>query len=268
MLKEIIEEVEWAVDDAYNRISNNDYVSFILYIGRADVVPQLKYRNRSEYVIDYKLDNYYDKTREGFYLRYLNRNYTEDGFRYENDCGLDDLTIEMMIYTHLWESLYFLKSLIRMSFILRGEGYKWKLSNNTNKYKWEYMHDEIINPLKEKGIALGDIVEKAYSSEMRNAFAHALYTVNSKNRTITMHTKEGINTISFEAFQQKFLYSVVLMEQMLNTLEFNHNKACEQNKALTNAFITPNGIRIQVIAETADVEGTRSHRLRLVRLSC
>ena len=80
MLKEIVDEVELAIDDAYIKMAKEDYLSYVLLIGRADVMPMQKKLFPTECVIDYQLDRYYDETREGFYLRYLNRNYHKEGF--------------------------------------------------------------------------------------------------------------------------------------------------------------------------------------------
>ena len=71
----------------------DDYISYILYIGRADVIPEQKAHFCTSCVIDYQLDRYYDETRELFYLHYLNRNYSKEGFKYdggsvENQWGL------------------------------------------------------------------------------------------------------------------------------------------------------------------------------------
>ena len=100
MIKEIHDEVIKVIEKSFITIAHKDYVSYILYIGRADVIPGLKGLVGTDCVIDYQLDRYYDKTREAFYLHYLKRNYSKDGFRYEGESGIDDLSIEMMIYSH------------------------------------------------------------------------------------------------------------------------------------------------------------------------
>ena len=202
MLKEIIDEIEKAIDSAFVHISKEDYLSYVLLIGRADVIPEYKQFNQTEYVIDYQLDRYHDETRENFYLHYLNRNYTKDGFCYKGEDGIDDLSIEMMIYDHLWDSVYFLKSLLRIAYILSGKGYMWKPEIPENG-KWKYLNDHIINPLINNGHTLGEVVQKAYSSDIRNSFAHSLYNINSENRTITIRPKSGTKTVSFDDFQKK-----------------------------------------------------------------
>lgn len=248
MLKDIIEEIEPAIDVAFKRMCKEDYISYILLIGRADVMPGLKRHCQTDCVIDYQLDRYYDKTRKGFYLRYLNRNYYKEGFNYDGDDGIDNLSIEMMIYDHLWESSYFLKSLFRIASILSGKRYIWN-PDIPEKGKWDFMHTQVIDPLKENGFKLGEIVENGYSSDIRNAFAHSLYNIDVPSRTITIRPKTGIKTISFEVFQRKFLYSVILMNRMQNALEANHDAACSINGIITDVFQTPDGIKVQVKAE-------------------
>lgn len=265
MLKQIVHEVELAIDDAYIKMAREDYRSYVLLIGRADVISTLKTCSPTECVIDYQLDRYYDVTREGFYLRYLNRNYRREGFHYEGDEGIDDLSIEMMIYDHLWESSYFLKSLVRIAAILVGKGYIWN-PTIPEKGKWEYIHKNVIDPLKENGIALGEIVEKGYSSDIRNAFAHALYNVNVERKTIEIRPKTGFKTISFEVFQKKFLYSVILMNRMQNALELNHKMTCQLNGFITEPFFTPDGVKVQVLAEEVERGDIMYPEFRMVRI--
>ena len=76
IIKEIIEEILQAIEDSFVTIAKDDYISYILYIGRADVIPELKAHFGTSCVIDYQLDRYYDETQELFYLHYLNRNYS------------------------------------------------------------------------------------------------------------------------------------------------------------------------------------------------
>lgn len=265
MLREIFIEVLSAIDDALIRIAQEDYNSYILFIGRADVIPGLNAHVGTDCCIDYQLDRYYDETREGFYLRYLNRNYHLEGFSYEGDSGIDDLSIEMMIYCHLWDSSYFLKSLFRLASILVGNGYQWNPEIPENG-KHQFISNNIIAPLKQKNIPLGAIVEKAYSSVIRNAFAHALYIVEVDSRRIQTRTRQGIYSYSFDEFQQKFLYSVILMNKLQNALESNHDKAGSKNTALTHAFYTPDGVKVQVYGEMVKRGDSFYPELRLVKI--
>lgn len=244
----IREKVLDAIDEAFKFIAENDYISFILFIGRADYISGLKPFYGTDYVIDYQLDSIYDETRSEFYIRYLNRNYSRDGFSYEGDEGIDDMHIELMIYSHLWDSSYFIKSLMRMASIVCGNGYLWEAEIDW-MHKDVFMQKKIIQPLIASGLKLGNIIERFYDPSVRNAFAHSLYTVDPELRTLTVRPRKGIKSISFEDFQSMFLHSVLLMNKMENALEANHNQAAKLNTALTDVFTTPDGARVQVFGE-------------------
>jgi len=256
MLKEIEDKIQQAIEDAYLYICNKDFNSFILYIIRADVDPTQEGYLPSIYVVDNPLDYYNDETRENFYLRYMKRNYIKDGFNYQGENGLDDLTIEMMIYSHLWDSDYFIKSLFRIASIVKEEGYLWD-AKNPNENKWEKIQNEVIKPLKSAGLKLGEIIEFAYSSDIRNAFAHSNYNVYPGNRQIYLRTKRCSKTISFDDFQIKFIYSVILMHLMKNNLESCHLNFVKKEGYVTGPIKTPDGVTIRIYAKFREIEGEK-----------
>lgn len=265
MIKEIIEEILQAIEDSFVTIAKDDYISYILYIGRADVIPELKAHFGTSCVIDYQLDRYYDETRELFYLHYLNRNYSKEGFKYDGEAGIDDLSIEMMIYCHLWDSSYFLKSLYRLSCILCNEGYQWN-PNIPENGKYMFVKNKIITPLQKKNFSLGDVVAKSFDSNIRNAFAHSLYNVDIKSRKIYTRTKQGNKTYTFDEFQCLFLYSVILMNKLQIYLEKNHIEAAKMNTAITESFFTPDRVKVQVYANMVDRAGQTYPEFRLVKI--
>lgn len=265
MIKEIKEEILQAIEDSFVTIAKDDYISYILYIGRADVIPELKAHFGTSCVIDYQLDHYYDETRELFYLHYLNRNYSKEGFKYDGEAGIDDLSIEMMIYCHLWDSSYFLKSLYRLSCILCNEGYQWN-PNIPENDKYMFVKDKIITPLQKKNFSLGNIVTKAFDSNIRNAFAHSLYNVDIKYRKIYTRTKLGNKTYTLDEFQRLFLYSVILMNKLQIYLEKNHIEAAKMNTAITESFFTPDRVKVQVYANMVDRAGQTYPEFRLVKI--
>ena len=266
MLNHIIKEVDIAIYKAYEIMAQQHYIPFILYIARADIVPGLSRCVKTDCVIGYELDRYFDETRERFYLRYLSRNYNKDGFCYEGERGIDDLSIEMMIYSHIWESHYFLKSLRRIAGVLANEGYLWNVDIKPTG-KWNYINNNIIKPLKCSCPELANIVEIAYSSDIRNAFAHSLYVIDSQRQEIHIRPKRNSRVITFKEFQKKFLYSAILMNHMQNALETNHIAAARKNTALTEVFKTPEGVNVQVIACVKVVDGVEYPEFYLNRIS-
>ena len=248
MIKELMAEIDNAIFEALVYISKKDYISYILLIGRADIIPGLRSHVGTDCVIDYQMDRYYDETRESFYLHYLNRNYKRDGFRYEGESGIDDLSIEMMIYSHLWSSDNFLKLLFRLSNIVAGNGYAWHQEVPEHGFHTK-MTNEVIAPLKDAGLKLGEILEDCYSSVIRNSFAKSLYTVDVEARRFTTRSNHQLNTYTFDEFQTKFLKSALLMNHLGNAIQHQHNEAAMHETAITKAFLTPEGVKVQVYGE-------------------
>lgn len=238
-------EVCEAIEEAFDAICKADYIAFILFIGRAEIQRGHKVHTGTDCVLEYMLDIYYDETRADYYLDYLRRNYSRDGYNYEGPTGANDVTTELTIYSHLWESSYFMKALYRIAAIIQGKGYLWENVLPIHDVH-KHFHDNVLVPLKDKGLKLGSIIEKGYKSSIRNAFAHSLYTVDSKSRELYIRPKSGYERFTFEDFQEKFLYSVILMNKMENYQEMNHNLAAEKDTALTEPFLTPDGVRVQV----------------------
>lgn len=247
MIKELYDDTTQALDEAFRFMGAKFNKEFILFIGRADIVPGLKQITGSDCVIDYQGDTIYDETRTRFYLHYLNRNYKRDGFAYEGESGFDDLNIELMIYCHIWDSSYFIKALYRLASIVSGKGYIWDAVIPWRK-KEEFIIKKIIEPLKKAGLKIGSLLEECYDAGLRNAFAHSLYTIESEQRIIYIRPEKGFKSYTFEDFQTLFLKTTLIMHLMENMLETNHNDAAKKGTALTEAFMTPDGVKVQVYA--------------------
>ena len=57
------------------------------------------------------------------------------------------------------------------------------------------------------------------------------------------------------------------MNRLRNSLEVNHMEAAKKNAALTNVFLTPDGIKVQVFAETFEMRGEEFPRFRIVKVN-
>ena len=260
-----IQNISQIIQEAFNKMYEVDYISYILYIGRASIMPGLKALTGTDCVIDNLIDIFNDETRTKFYLRYLRRNYSKDGFCYDGDSGIDDLHVELMIYAHLWDSHYFLKSLIRLAAIVSGKGYIWDAQVNWWR-KEKKMQDCIIIPIKNSGLELGNLLDRCYRHEIRNAFAHSQYSIDASRRLICIRTDDGILTLKFDEFQEIFLKSVILMNQMENLLERNHDAAAQMQIPLTDVFKTPDGLPVQVYGEMVKRGKILCPEFRLVRV--
>lgn len=245
MIKEIQDEICLAIEQAYDTISKMDYNAFILLIGRAEIQRGLKVIVGTNCVMEYRMDIYFDETRSQYYLNYLNKNYSKEGYDYPKEDAVNDITTELTIYSHLWDSEYFMKSIYRIAAIISGKGYLWESVLPTKDVHMDFRNN-VIEPLKNHGLKLGEILEKAYHSSIRNAFAHSRYVIDTSARRIGIRPKSGYESFSFGDFQQIFLYSAILMNKMENYQELYHNNAAHKNTALTEPFPTPDGIKVQV----------------------
>ena len=172
LLQDIEYEVSSAIEEALVTLSKISQPNFCLLIARAGVDPMLESIGKSRYVMDNAKDVYHDETRQQFYLNYLNTNYRKGVLNYTEKDGLDKLYIEMMIYSHLWDSQRFLKDIYRIATMIVGKPYDWDLDLEDG-LSFTRMKEEIIDLLKASGIRLGTIIESAYSSHIRNSFAHS-----------------------------------------------------------------------------------------------
>lgn len=265
MIQEIQDEICSAIEQVYDAISKVDYNAFILLIGRAEVIPGLKEIQGTDCVIEYMGDIYFDETRSKYYLDYLKKNYSQEGYDYPIDSAIEDLTSELTIYSHLWDSDYFMKSLYRIAAIIYGRGYLWESVLPTRDVHIHF-RDNVIIPLKEGGFKLGIILEKVYKSSIRNAFAHSRYTIDETIRRIEIRPRSGVEFYSFADFQQLFLYSAILMNKMENYQEMNHNNAARRESALTSPFFTPDGVKVQVLGKMISRGNEMNPEFRMVRI--
>ena len=245
MIRDIQEEICEAIEELYDAAYKANYIAYILLIGRAEMQHGLKAVCGTDCVMEWQMDIYYDETRAQYYLDYLRRNYSRDGYSYQGDGAINDITTEMTIYAHLWDSEYFMKSLYRFATIIDGNGYLWEDVLPERRIH-EHFCENVIRPFKEHGLKLGNILERVYKSSIRNAFAHSRYTIDVERREIQIRPNTGYEKFSFDEFQDIFLHSVILMNKMENYQEMNHNSAAEKNAVLTEAFMTPDDVLVQV----------------------
>ena len=265
MIKELQEEICLAIEQTYDTISKMDYNAFILLIGRAEIQQGFKAIVGTDCVMEYMMDVYFDETRSLYYLNYLNKNYSKEGYDYPKENAVNDITTELTIYSHMWDSEYFMKSLFRIGAIIAGKGYLWENVLPTHNIHTEFK-ERVIMPLKNHGLKLGEILETAYHSNIRNAFAHSRYFIDSYARRIDIRPNSGYKSFSFEEFQQIFLNSAIMMNKMENYQETNHNNAAKKNTALTKPFHTPDGVLVQVYG-TMVKRGDELHpEFRLVKI--
>ena len=265
VLREIDEEISCAIEESLVALARISQPNYCLLIARAGVEPLLERIGKTKYVMDNAKDVYHDETRQQFYLDYLNANYRKGVLNYTEEDGLDKLYVEMMIYSHLWDSQRFLKDLYRIATMIAGKPYDWELDLEDG-LSYKVMKDEIIAPLKTKGLRLGDIIYSSYSSHIRNSFAHSLFDIDLHYRKIQLRSKHIKNYedswLTFNAFQDKFLHSIFLCYCLTNIIDRHRMDAAGANTAITDAFLVPNGRKMQLFGELFESKGKLYPRFR------
>lgn len=247
-------KIENAVEEAFRSALNYSHGDFVAFIGFGELIKgtenisNTKY-NDSLYKIGELTDFYMDEDRIDLLSSYLNKYYKEDDLLYDDFEKRYRLSVELMIYTHVWESYFSLKSLVRLSQLSIGNGYLWSL-DIPDGGKHKFICNYIITPLIQHAVLLGNIVKESFSSDLRNSFAHSMYRINyndkyieywcndhnpkdCKNRSGSDNSKEKIkqyHLITFEDFQLKFFKSAYLSLCLYNKIvEYQNHLVTQEN---------------------------------------
>lgn len=217
--KAIQTQVTDSINQAFDRIRERYPENYVLFLAEGEY--KAKYINSTPainpYVIDDREDHYIDETRMNFLLEFMRTFY-----RFPKHASVDNseirLNMEMMIYSHTWESVPFLKKLFRLAHLATGDVYEWNVKvPRTGK------HNFIINEVRDKlqgvGLSLADIVTNGYHASLRNAFAHSQYAFDKDNNCIWLDNYTGedweIRRLSYDDWSCRFSYTVLLNYHLL-----------------------------------------------------
>lgn len=251
---EIFSKCEEALGDAMRKLwaERPDY--FLLYLARGEYNALMEgITGVPPYMTDYAMDLHNIHYQQRYIIRYLDRNYKRDGFDYQTEEDVDDLITEMLIYSHIWEDVGFLKLLMRLAELLDGKDYDWSTDIEYHSELYETIHKRVIEPLKNQKLGLGELIEAAYSSHIRNAFAHSMYSIYYESRTIEIwggrsKDKSWRERISFEDFQVKFLKTIRIWNQLYHWHD-ECRKAAAEGTMITNWIPLPDGKCLRLKAE-------------------
>lgn len=263
MIAETQIAVTRAIGQAYDYCIAHHHDDFVLFLAHPEYETNWFDTGKAVVLMDSAIDALKDESREKFYVRYLRRNYNKEGFCYEGEDGIDDLHIEMMIYTHIWESTYFFKQLSRLVGVISGDGYMWNLNTEASRHK--IIKETMIAKLREKELLLGDLLDEAYSSYIRDSFAHSVYSIDVDSRKIFLfnvsrnNADKGNNTIEFRDFQKKFMISIQLCYWMNHCLEQARMDFAKAG-VITHPIAIPDGRLILVFAKMIDNDGAKRVR--------
>lgn len=246
-LADVFHDVQEAVNEVVNVANDASPDGFIAYVAGGDYYESFENTKLLPYVLQNMSDFRKDLSRQKFYVHYLNKNYKTDGFDYEGEKGIDFLTIELMIYAHLWQSNYYLKHLVRLAHLACGKEYDWKL--DVTKNIRNTIKDEVVNPLIDRGLKIGQLVKSSYYPVLRDSFAHGLYNIDESSRKVNLYSDRASTPIAFEDFQNKFLYSIILSHTLFESYRENQKRMAEFLHENHKVITLPDGHWIKVESE-------------------
>lgn len=201
-----------------NEKDKNDYY---LFLCNANYIEQYENTQINPFIIDYKLDYLIDEHRIDFLTKYLKSYYSFSQFNTSD--SKESLTMEMMMYTHIWESKNFLKLLIRLLNLCSGNDFEWYFKFTFTKNedsKQSLIRDNIRDNFKKLNLKISNLITNGYRSQFRNAFAHSDYSFGLGNNKIELHNYKPnsyeVKFISFDEWTSFFCYSFLLNYHLIN----------------------------------------------------
>lgn len=210
---EIEEYVKGIISDAISRAIKVNSSDFVLLMARGGYHKHLDRPDidLTPFVLEDREDILMDQTRRKFFVSYMNR--YVDSLKAENQLRDDEreyeLNIQMMIYTHIWESHLFLNQLIRIATIQKGEGYLWK-TKQPQESKKNFITQNIIDVFAKTDNGMANLIKQSYSDDLRNAFAHSSYFINGNRIQTNKYAIYVGKSVSFEEWDELFVRSVLL----------------------------------------------------------
>lgn len=225
---DIDQEIKDSIRLTFDSLRNNSPENYVLFLADAEYVNDYENTtlNLNPYVIDSRMDRYKDETRLTFLSNFLSAFYSFPSTQQSTDDNEQRIHMELMIYTHIWESKPFLKRLFRLAHISNGEDYNWNAAVPDMK-KYKFIRDEIRMVFDKNNNELGKIIKKGFHSSLRNAFAHSEFSFDTMNgnKKIWLDTYKGaqwdIQEISFDDWSKRFVYSALLSYHLLSLTHKN-----------------------------------------------
>jgi hypothetical protein len=218
-------EIKKSINEILDKLKEKNTNNYILFLADGEYVSE--YENSgpklSPYCIDYRIDGYKDLTRQGFLSKFMSQYYSFKNSLISTDDNEYRMNLELMVYTHIWESKPFLKKLYRIAHLLNNEQYNWKMQIlDTSKH--DFIRSHIRQVFKDLGFDIWKVIKNGFHTSLRNAFAHSEYSFDKMNTDsrINLYNYGGANwelqKISFDDWSKRFVYSALLSWHFLKII--------------------------------------------------
>lgn len=213
-------QVEQAVNEVfdYARKHEKNKNDYILFLSRSKYEPKYEGKDKiNPWLLDHSLDEILDRDRIDFLLEYLNTQYN---FRAMNTSDSKfSLTMELMIYTHLWESKRNLAMFKKLADLCDSKPYDFNF-DVPNDRKYNFVVKNIRDVFEKHQLKVCNIIKYAYRSQLRNAFAHSVYHFGYNETEIVLENYKPphspLKDLSFDEWTNIFLKSALLQNFIFN----------------------------------------------------
>lgn len=215
-------EIKKSINEILEKLKDKNINDYVLFLADGEYVND--YENSSSqlspYCIDYRIDGYKDRTRLEFLSEFMSKYYSFKNALQSTDDSEYRMNLELMVYTHIWESKPFLKKLNRIAHLLNNEQYDWKIQI-PDLSKHDFIRRHIRQVFKDLGFDIWKVIKNGFHTSLRNAFAHSEYSFDTMNNhdRINLYNYGGANwelkIISFDDWSIRFVYSAILSYHFL-----------------------------------------------------
>ena len=229
---ELEQETKSIIGGAFVKAFNKSCADFVLLMAHGGYHKHLDRPDIdvTPFVLEDRADFLMDLTRKKFFVRYLN-NYIDrlkNGVTMSGDDMEYEVTTQLMIYSHIWESHLFLNQLARLAGIQQGKPYLWKTKLKQDGKK-NFINRQIIDVFVKTDEAMTYLIKQCYSDVLRNAFAHSTYYIDGGMLQPNQDMIFDGPSISFEQWEEIFVRAVLLSYHLNDMLLEERNHFIEIN---------------------------------------
>jgi len=211
--------IEEAVEETFQTAKNNEANpnDFVLFLENAYKLEKID-KKYSSYALGPGHDVIFDKDRNEFIADFMELEYHYEQLYNSTEVEVKkkkmrNITthMELMIYSHAWESIPNLRNLKHLANLVNSEKYDWELTIPETA-KHEFIRKKIKGVFKTHNLRITDVISESYHSQLRNAFAHSQYTF--FDDFIRLGNYEGedwqVKNISYVDWADRFMKTALL----------------------------------------------------------
>ena len=163
-----------------------------------------------------------DMDRKNFLYNYID---FSSYFPNSNVFDIDEkflLNLDLMVYTHEWESEYNLFFLKQIANLVESKDINWQFETDEDNSGYSLICGEIRDTLRKKELSIAEVITESYFSQLRNAFAHSDYYFQGDSIKLDNYSEEddySRKEISIEEIEERVVKTILFFRFIINYKE-------------------------------------------------